>query len=98
MLRVSPCCSELQIPDTDRPGRENARPPLLKAPARAGSEVRLYWTALTRMHTGPTIAYLGRLPTPDTPPQKVKFFKIWEKGFDASLGKSLKRNAAMQTS
>jgi len=65
--------------------RENSRPPLLKAPARAGAEISLFWTPITRMHNGPILAYLGYLPTPDTPPQQVKFFKIWEKGFDASV-------------
>jgi hypothetical protein len=39
------------------------------------------------MHNGPIVAYLGYLPSPNTPPQQVKFFKIWEKGFDASAGK-----------
>jgi cellulase len=39
------------------------------------------------MHNGPIIAYLGHLPSPSTPPQQVKFFKIWERGFDPSVGK-----------
>src|ERR1700753_4302243 len=41
------------------------------------------------MHYGPIVAYLGYLPTPTTPPQEVKFFKIYEKGFDAAAGKIL---------
>jgi len=68
-------------------GRENSRPPALKAPARAGADIGLWWTPITRMHNGPILAYLGYLPTPDTPPQDVKFFKIFEKGFDVSQGK-----------
>ncbi|KAF2673276.1 hypothetical protein BT63DRAFT_152178 [Microthyrium microscopicum] len=71
--------------DPDLACRENAKPPLLKAPTRAGAEVTFYWTPITRMHQGPIITYLGLLPTPDTPPQQVKFFKIFEKGFDASI-------------
>jgi len=27
---------------------------------------------------------MGKLPTPETKPQDVKFFKIWELGFDAA--------------
>jgi len=67
--------------------RENARPPALKAPARAGAEVGFFWTPITRMHYGPALAYLGYMPTPDTKPQDVKFFKIYEKGFDPTLNK-----------
>jgi hypothetical protein len=73
-------------------GRENSRPPLLKAPARAGAEISLFWTPITRMHNGPIIAYLGYLPSPNTPPQEVKFFKIWERAFDASVGKIVESN------
>lgn len=32
------------------------------------------------------LQYLGYLPTPDTKPQDVKFFKIWAQGFDESRG------------
>jgi len=67
--------------------RGNAKAPALKAPARAGADIELFWTPITRMHHGPILAYLGNLPTPTTPPQQVKFFKIYEKGFDAALDK-----------
>jgi hypothetical protein len=67
-------------------GRENSKPPALKAKARAGADVSLNWTPIARMHQGPIVTYLGYLPTPDTPPQQVKFFKIFEKGFDPSIG------------
>jgi lytic cellulose monooxygenase (C1-hydroxylating) len=65
----------------------NPRAPLLKATARAGAEVTFKWTQIVRMHQGPILAYLGYLPTPDTKPTDVKFFKIWEQGFDASKDK-----------
>jgi len=64
--------------------RQNAKPPVLKAKARAGAEISLNWTPITRMHNGPALAYLGYLPTPDTKPQDVKFFKIFEHGFDTT--------------
>ncbi|KAF1809089.1 hypothetical protein P152DRAFT_476664 [Eremomyces bilateralis CBS 781.70] len=67
--------------------RKNAIAPALKAIARAGAEVILLWTPITRMHWGPGVAYLGRLPTPETSPNDIKFFKIYEKGFDATADK-----------
>jgi hypothetical protein len=70
-------------------GRVNPRPPLLKAPVRAGAEIKLNWSPITRMHQGPIITYMGYLPTPNTPPTEVKFFKIYEKGFDAAKGKTV---------
>jgi hypothetical protein len=36
-------------------GQPNAKVPLLKATARAGSKVVLNWTPLVRMHSGPII-------------------------------------------
>jgi len=65
----------------------NAREPQLKAPARAGANVTLNWTPLVNMHSGPIINYLGYLPSPNTKPQDVKFFKIWERGFDVTKDK-----------
>ncbi|KAF2671250.1 hypothetical protein BT63DRAFT_412305 [Microthyrium microscopicum] len=62
--------------------RENGKYPALKAPARAGAEVATYWTPITRMHNGPALAYLGRIDSPETKPQDVKFFKIYEYGFN----------------
>lgn len=47
------------------------------------------------MHNGPVLAYLGYLPTPNTPPQQVKFFKIFEIGFDSVLGKQRKQYRKM---
>jgi len=38
------------------------------------------------MHNGPALAYLAPF-VPNTPPQQLKFFKIYEKGFDPSLDK-----------
>jgi len=73
--------------DPDLACRENSKPPALKAVARAGSEVSLNWTPMARMHQGPILAYMGLLPTPTTPPQQIKFFKIYERGFDASIDK-----------
>jgi hypothetical protein len=39
------------------------------------------------MHNGPILAYLAPLSTPNTPAQQLEFFKIYEKGFVAPLGK-----------
>jgi hypothetical protein len=75
-------------------GRENPKPPLLTAPTRAGAEVFFKWTEITRMHNGPVLAYLGYLPTPTTPPQQVKFFKIFEIGFDPVLGMARKKKTS----
>jgi len=60
----------------------NATPPELKAFARAGSEVSVQWSGIVRMHLGPVMSYLGALPSPDTKPQNIKFFKISELGYD----------------
>ncbi|KAF2416275.1 hypothetical protein EJ08DRAFT_703688 [Tothia fuscella] len=67
--------------------QNNPKAPALKAPVRAGGTVRFNWTEIIKMHFGPTIAYLGELPTPSTKPTDVNFFKIYEKGYDAQKGK-----------
>ena len=72
-------------------GRENARPPQLKATARAGAKISTFWTEITRMHEGPALAYLAPLPALNTPPTELKFFKIYERGFDVTEGKLTNR-------
>jgi hypothetical protein len=37
-------------------GQYNPRPPLLKAPIRAGGTVQFNWTEIVRMHFGPALA------------------------------------------
>jgi hypothetical protein len=36
--------------------------------------------------------YLGELPTPNTKPTDVSFFKIYEKGYDAQKGRDVNFN------
>jgi AA9 family protein len=67
-------------------GRENGRPPQLKAIARAGAKISTFWTEITRMHEGPALAYLAPLPALNTPATQLKFFKIFEQGFDPIEG------------
>lgn len=61
--------------------RANAKQPALTAPVRAGAEVNLFWTAITRMHNGPALAYLAPNPSANTTANDLKFFKIYESGF-----------------
>jgi hypothetical protein len=68
------------------PGRHNAKQPALTAPVRAGAEVNTFWTAITRMHNGPALAYLAPNPNPSTGANDLKFFKIFEAGFIPSAG------------
>jgi hypothetical protein len=70
-------------------GRANAKQPQLTAPVRAGAEVNTFWTAITRMHNGPALAYLAPNPGPDTKATDLKFFKIYEAGFIPSAGEML---------
>ncbi|QDS67420.1 hypothetical protein FKW77_000014 [Venturia effusa] len=63
------------------------KPPALKAVARAGSDIAIHWSGIIRMHNGPVLSYLGELPTPDTKPQDVAFFKIKGDGFNKAQKK-----------
>ncbi|KAF2405581.1 hypothetical protein EJ06DRAFT_526096 [Trichodelitschia bisporula] len=65
----------------------DATPPDLSAKARAGANVTVQWSGIIRMHLGPVLTYLGRLPTPDTKPLDISFFKINEAGFDKARRK-----------
>jgi len=64
-----------------------SRVPLLSAPARAGANITLNWTPLVNMHSGPIVNYLAYLPSKDTKATDLKFFKIWERGFDQKQDK-----------
>jgi len=40
------------------------------------------------MHEGPALAYLAPFPGPDTKATDLKFFKIFEQGFDPVEGRT----------
>jgi hypothetical protein len=67
-------------------GRAKAQQPTLRAPVRAGAEINIFWTPITRMHNGPALAYLAPNPGASTSANDLKFFKIYESGFIPSLG------------
>jgi cellulase len=56
--------------------------PALHAVARAGANVTFKWTDWFTNHKGPLFTYMGLLPTEQTSPQEVEFFKIDEATFD----------------
>jgi len=62
-------------------GRD-AKYPALKAVARAGAQVTVQWSGIVRTHYGPTMSYLAYVPTPNTKPQDLSFFKIDGKGYN----------------
>ncbi|KAF1810919.1 hypothetical protein P152DRAFT_475360 [Eremomyces bilateralis CBS 781.70] len=61
----------------------NPEAPPLKAVARAGADITIQWTEMVEHHWGPSMTYLGAW-SPGQSPQSVDFFKINDKGYDAS--------------
>ncbi|KAF2395570.1 glycoside hydrolase family 61 protein, partial [Trichodelitschia bisporula] len=57
--------------------------PQIHAVARAGSTISFKWTDWFANHKGPLLTYMGLMPTENSSPNDVSYFKIHESTYDS---------------
>lgn len=66
---------------------KEGKPAALTAPVKAGDQIDLFWTTWPTAHLGPVITYMANCGTSNCSnanPNDLNWFKIDEKGYDAS--------------